>query len=259
MCLHHRPTREAPMGQRHPSTAAERAGWVSQLIAQAGEYGVVTELSRRVGVSRQSLYAWRAVGLAALEAACAPPAPPVVTPGLERAILTLLVEGHASYRGLQRCLWELRQQAVSLGTIAAVVGEAQRRALAWLASHAPPGARALALDEIYGNDRHGAYLSVVDTASGAVWAAEGPLPVDQESWTLVLWEVRARGLRWHATVHDGGGAIAAACVAVDPQGQHGRDVWHVLHRCAQAQGRLDRRGGQARRGGGGAAARPPRG
>ena len=229
------------MGQRHPSTPVQRAAWVGRLLAQAGEYGVVTELSRSVGVSRQSLYAWRARGLAALAAAFAPPAPPVVTPGLERAILTLLVAGHASYRGLQRCLRELRRQEVSLGTIAAVVGEAQRRALAWLAGHAPPSARALALDEIYGNDRHGAYLSVVDTASGAVWAAEGPLPVDQESWTLTLWEAQARGLRWHATVHDGGGAVAAACAAVDPQGQHGRDVWHVLHRCAQAQGRLDRR------------------
>jgi hypothetical protein len=31
--------------------------------------------------------------------------------------------------------------------------------------------------------------------------------------------------------------------AVDPTGQHGRDVWHVLHVlhvCAQMQGRLDR-------------------
>ena len=104
------------MGQRHPSTAAERAGWISQLIAQAGEYGVVTALSRAVGVSRQSLYTWRAVGLATLEAAFAPPAPPVVTPGLERAILTLLAEGHASYRGLQRCLWEVRRQEASLGS-----------------------------------------------------------------------------------------------------------------------------------------------
>ena len=165
----------------------------------------------------------------------------MVAPALERAILTLLVAGHASYHGLQACLRERWHQEVSLGTIAAVVGEAQRRARTWLATHAPASSRTLALDEVYGNDRRGAYLSVVDTASGAGWAAEGPLPVDQESRTLLLWEVQARGLRWHATVHDGGSAIQAACAAVDPQGQHGRDVWHVLHRCAQAQGRLDRR------------------
>ena len=60
------------MGQRHPSTAAQRAGWVSQLIAHAGEYGLVTQLSRSSGVSRQSLSAWRALGLATLAAAFTP-------------------------------------------------------------------------------------------------------------------------------------------------------------------------------------------
>jgi hypothetical protein len=132
------------------------------------------------------------------------------------------------------------RQRVSLGTISAIVQEAQRRAQAWVSRHAPPTSRPLALDELYGNDRRGAYLHVVDTASWAVWAAEGPVPVDTESWTLVLWLAQARGLRWHRTISDGGAAIDAAVRAVDPTGQHGRDVWHVLHGCAQVQGRLDR-------------------
>src|SRR5215210_5321723 len=247
MCWHHPPTREEPMVQRHPSTRTQRAQWVGHMIAHGGEYGHVTALSRTSGVSRQTLYAWCARGLAALEQAfVAAAAPPVATPAVERAILTLLVEGHASYRGIQACLRHLLGQEVSLGTIAGVVGEAQRRALAWLATHAPPSARAIALDEIYGNDRRGASLSVVDTAGGAVWAAEGPVPVDQESWTLALWFAQARGLRWHATVHDGGKAIQAACAAVDPPGPHGRDVWHAFHTCAQVQGRLDRQGAAAR-------------
>lgn len=44
------------MGHRHASTPAQRAQWVSQMIAHAGEYGVVTALSRAAGVSRQTLY-----------------------------------------------------------------------------------------------------------------------------------------------------------------------------------------------------------
>ena len=67
------------------------------------------------------------------------------------------------------------------------------------------------------------------------------MPVDTESWTLVLWLAQERGLRWHTTIGDGGAAIEAAVRAVDPTGQHRRDVWHVLHVCAQVQGRLDRR------------------
>jgi hypothetical protein len=44
----------------------------------------------------------------------------------------------------------------------------------------------IVLDEIYGKQRGRAYLSIVDTASYAVWAAEGPMSVDAESWTLLL-------------------------------------------------------------------------
>jgi hypothetical protein len=233
------------MGRRHASTPAQRAQVVSQMIAHAGEYGAVTALSRAVAASRQTLYGWEARGLAALEAAFTPAAPaPVVTPALERAVLTLLVEGHASYRGIQACLRALGPGEVSLGAIAAIVGAAQRRALGWWRTQAPVGVRPIALDELYGNSRQGGYLSVVDTASLAVWAVEGPLPVDSETWTLVLWAAQDRGLRWDRTVQDGGAAMQAACAVVDPHGQHGRDVWHVLHRWAQVQGRLDRRLGE---------------
>ena len=36
------------MGQRHPSTPAQRAQGIAYMIAHAGEYGVVTELSRQL-------------------------------------------------------------------------------------------------------------------------------------------------------------------------------------------------------------------
>jgi hypothetical protein len=239
-CINHN-TREEPMVRSHPSTPEQRAQWVSQMLVHAGEYGFVTRLSRVSGVSRQTLYAWTDRGRRALEHAftAIPPARGL-SPVLERQILNLLLEGHPSYRGIQICLRRLTQQAVSLGTIAAVIQEAQRRALDWMTQHVPPTARTIALDEIYGHNRRGAYLNLVDTASYAVWAAEGPVPVDAESWTLLLWLAQERGLRWQATISDGGAAMHAACRTVDPHGQHGRDVWHVFQRCAQVQGRLDR-------------------
>lgn len=230
------------MARRHGSTARERVEWVSQLLAGSGTYGLVTLLSRTAGVSRQTLYTWAEQGRVALEQAFEPrDVERTITPELERQVLSLLVEAHATARGIQASLWQVARRRVSLGTISAIVQEAQRRAQAWLGSHAPPSSRPLALDEMYGNDRRGAYLHVVDTASWAVWAAEGPVPVDTESWTLVLWLAQERGLRWHTTIGDGGAAIEAAVRAVDPTGQHRRDVWHVLHVCAQVQGRLDRR------------------
>ena len=229
------------MVQRHDSTPTQRAQAVCQMIAHAGDYGVVTNLSRDLGVSRQTLYTWMERGWQALEAAfLPPPAAPRVTPALQRQVLTLLVEGHASVRGIQACLRATTGQHVALGTISAITAEAHQHALDWMATHAPPTSRALALDEIYGRRRCGAYLNVVDLDSWAVWAAEGPLPVDADTWTLVLWEAQARGLHWHATVSDGAPAMQQACRVVDPDGQHGRDVWHLLQSCSQIQGRIDR-------------------
>jgi hypothetical protein len=214
---------------------------VSQLLGGRGTYGLVTLLSRTAGVSRQTLYAWAEQGRMALEQTFLPgESERAITPELERQVLSLLVEAHATARGIQASLWQVARRRVGLGTISAIIQEAQRRAQAWLSSHAPPSSRPLALDELYGHDRRGAYLHVVDTASHAVWAAEGPVPVDTESWTLVLWLAQERGLRWHTTMSDGGAAIDAAVRVVDPTGQHRRDVWHVLHVCAQVQGRLDR-------------------
>jgi hypothetical protein len=230
------------MGRKHPSTPAERVQWVSHMLAHPGEYGLVTRLADSLGVSRPTLYAWKAQATLALEQAfLGTTTASVVGTTLERQILTLLIEGHNSYANIQSCLRALTGQHLSIGTIAAIVAEAQRRALDWMACHAPTSPRSLALDEIYANNRQGAYLNVVDTDSWAVWAAEGPLPVDAESWTLLLWLAQERGLKWYTTVSDGGDALRSACQTVDPDGQHARDHWHVFHTFSQGQHRLARR------------------
>jgi len=76
--------------------------------------------------------------------------------------------------------------------------------------------------------------------SGAVWASHGPLAVDGDSWTLVLWDLQARGLHWNRVVLDGGAAMQVACRTVTPELPLQHDQWHVLHRCAQVQARLER-------------------
>lgn len=225
----------------HSSTPSQRVQWVSELLAQEGRYGVVSQMSRSQDVSRQTLYTWKGKGQAALEAALARKQEPSESDQqLERAILTLLVEGHASYRGIQRCLWSLLGQQVSLGKIAAVVQSAGKLAQNWMGRHAPETLRALALDELYGSEHGQAYLNVVDVHSGAVWASTSPVAVDGESWTLLLWQVQEQGIQWQTTVSDGGRAIEEAVSTVTPQQPHQRDVWHVLHLCQQVQARLDR-------------------
>lgn len=229
------------MVQQHRSTPEQHLQWSAEMIAHAGEYGLVTRLARQSGLSRPTLYALKARALQALHQTFAPPpvtlAPTVV---LERQVLTMLVHAHATQRGIQTCLRQLLQQGHSMPTITAIIQAAQQQALAWMASHAPATPRALALDELYANNRSGAYLHVVDVHGGAVWAAEGPLAVDAESWTLVLWSLQDRGVIWDRLVGDHGAALHAGAQAVSPDVPFQRDVWHELDRCAHVQARLDR-------------------
>jgi len=227
------------MGQAHPSTPDERAQWAAILLAHHGDYGIVTQLSRQHHVSRPTLYAWRDQASQALLAHFSPSLEPQRPTPSARHILTLWVN-HASERGIQAALRELLRHGISLQTITAVLHQAQQRAISSMHSHVPASTRALALDEIYANNRRGAYLNVVDVHSGAVWASEGPLPVDSDSWTLVLWSLQERGLRWQRVVMDDGAPMHAACREATPHVLVQLDQWHLWHTCAAVQARLER-------------------
>jgi transposase-like protein len=227
------------MVRTHPSTPEQRAQWSAEMLAHPNQYGLITRLSQEHNVSRPTLYAWRErARLSLLTAFSAPAHSPRMTRSLERQVLTTLADAHASQRGIQSCLRALTDQGISLATINSIVQQAQQRALSWMHSNLPPSTRALALDEIYANDRRGAILNVVDVHSGAVWASQGPLPVDSESWILLLWDLQERGLHWDRLVTDGAAALQAACQKVSPEVPLQADQWHVLHSCSQIQARL---------------------
>ena len=50
------------MVQMQTTTPTQRLQLVSQVIARQGQYGTVSALSREYAVSRQTVYAWTAVG-----------------------------------------------------------------------------------------------------------------------------------------------------------------------------------------------------
>src|SRR6266849_7127064 len=224
----------------HCSTVQERVSMVSQMLANP-MYGLVSQLGRAHQVSRQTLYRWAATGRQALEEALGHQLlPPKQNEAISLVVLTLLIETHASYRGMQTCLRELHGVHVSLGRIVGIVKEAGQRAQAWLSQQQAGTPRALALDEQYSSQRGKAYLNVIDVHSGQVWASVPPVEVDGESWILVLWYLREQGISSLSTVSDGGRAIQEAVSQVPGEEQHQRDVWHLFHVAAQVQGRLDR-------------------
>ncbi len=225
----------------HSSTVSQRVHWVSALLAGEASYGVVSQMSRKYEVSRQTFYSWKAKGQQALQEALAPKQPQVEAGSeLHRAVLTLLVQGHASYRGIQACLKELLGLDVSLGTISAIVQTAGQRAQDWLVQQVPTEGRVVALDEQYSSKRGEAYLNVVDAHSGQVWATLPPVAVDGESWTLALWYLQEQGVVCASSVSDGGMAIHEALQTTKAISTHQRDVWHLLRLAGQVQARLER-------------------
>jgi hypothetical protein len=224
----------------HCSTIEERVHMISQMLAQP-THGMVSELSRAHQVSRQTLYRWATTGRQVLEEALGKkPLPMKQTTPVPLLILTMLIETHASYRGIQSTLKSLHGIEISLGTIAGVIKEAGQRARAWMNQQQAETARGLALDEQYSSQRGKAYLNVIDVHSGQVWATVPPVEVDGESWTLLLWSLRDQGITSLSTVSDGGRAIQDAVSQVHGQKKHQRDIWHLLHVATQVQGRLDR-------------------
>jgi hypothetical protein len=231
------------MVRTHSSTVSQHVHAVSHLLAHEGTYGVVSQMSRSQQVSRQTLYSWKEKGHRALEAAFVASKPQVQVNepvDLHRAVLTLLVEGHASYRGIQTCLTVLLGQQVSLGTITAIVQRAGQQAQGWLEQQVSSQGRVLALDEQYSSKRGEAYLNVVDVHSAQVWASWPAVAVDGESWTLALWYLQDQEVNALGTVSDGGRAIQDALRTTKALGTHQRDVWHVLHLAGQVQARLER-------------------
>ena len=229
------------MHQGHCSTTEQRVRIASQMLAFEGQYGAVSEISQLHEVSRQTLYTWKDKGAAALqrafqgEKAAADPEAEV-----ERAVLTLLTEAHASERGIQVCLEQLLGLHVSLGKISSIVQEAGKRARVYLSSQIPVGMRALALDEQYMRKRGEAYFNIVDVHSGLVVASVPPLSVTGENWLLLLWQMQYQGLNGKTLVSDGGTAIEEAVTEVSSNQVHQRDVWHVEHECQKVQDRLNR-------------------
>ncbi len=225
----------------HSSTVSQRVHWVSALLAGEASYGVVSQMSRKYEVSRQTFYSWKAKGQQALQEALAPKQPQVEAGSqLHRAVLTLLVQGHASYRGIQACLKELLGLQVSLGTISAIVQTTGQRAQGWLVQQVPAEGRVVALDEQYSSKRGEVSLNVVDAQSGQVWATLPPVAVDGESWTLALWYLQEQGVVCASSVSDGGMAIHEALQTTKAISTHQRDVWHLLRLAGQVQARLER-------------------
>ncbi len=228
----------------HPTNCipvAQRVDLASRMIVHQGKYGLVSQLSRERNISRQSLYTLKSRGQEAMERVFRPKqeATERMTQ-VERAVLLLFTEGHASREGIQICLEELLGVHVSTGKISSILHEAGKRAQEWLDQQLPEGMRDLAIDEQYSHCPGEAYLNIVDAHTSFVYASSPPVAVDGESWSILLLQMKDHGHTFRVIVSDGGKAIGRAVREIAPDTLHQRDVWHVLHEWQKVQERIDR-------------------
>jgi hypothetical protein len=220
---------------------AQRVDLASRLIVHHKEYGFVSQLSRESNISRQSLYTLKARGQKAMERIFIPkPEATEQRAQIERAVLILFTEGHASREGIQICLKVLMGIHISTGKISSIIHKAGKQAQEWLDQHIPQGMRNIAIDEQYSDQRAEAYLNIVDAQTSFVYASSPPVAVDRDSWSILLLQMNDNGLKYRMIVSDGGKAIGRAVREIASEALHQRDVWHVLHEWQKVQERADR-------------------
>ena len=209
-------------------TAEQKAQEAARIFAGDFKQGEIKKRSEKLAVSRTTLYRWKEQAGGALQTLFRGTALSEDKVELERAVLTLYAEGHASLEGMQKCLEQLRGEHISIGRLSQIINEAAQRAVAHLPHMVPQGACDVALDEIFGRTPDQAYLNIVDVHSYMVLASTGPHRLDGETWRLVLTDFEERGGEINVTISDGGSAICGAIAEFYPDRLHRRDLWHIF-------------------------------
>jgi hypothetical protein len=224
-------------------TLAERVALGSACVLHAGEYGLITNLARTYGTSRQFWYRLRARAAAALtrEFEPRPPGRPALARRLrvdraatQRAVVVLHQVGHVSVRGIRECLAELYGVERSVGWVQTQVADGARRARALQPTPAGP-LRVLA-DEVYAG--HHPVLAVVDHASGLVAALEPVTAASETAWGCLWLDLAARGVTVADLAADGAHGLAAGA-RVAGLGQPRLDHWHALRDLTRITKRLE--------------------
>jgi len=233
--------------QRQDITLQQRVALGCAGVLFAGEYGLITDLARESGVSRQWLYRLRARASAALTTALAPqrsgrppravpPRRPVQEPrrSLERAVLVLHQVAHASVRAIQTCLGDLPQAQRSVGRVQGVLATAAARARALRPAPRTP-LQALADEPFAGRQP---VLAVVDRPSGLAALPEPAESADETARGCARLDLAARGVTVRRVTADGAHGLAAGVRAAGLPAVR-LDHWHALRELGRVAKRLE--------------------
>jgi hypothetical protein len=199
-----------------------------------GQRRCVSRLADDHDVSRKFVYRQRRIALDALRSAFDPPpdAPaalfhlPVTGAWLRQFVLVAVLVGHSSLRGCCEMLDCLLGLPVSLGWVHSVVKDAIDRARPINDSQDLHRVQAVALDEIFQNQKP--VLAAVDAESTYCCLLSQEERRDADTWALRLLELRDQGLAPRSAVADFGKGLRAGLRLALPWLECDADVWHPL-------------------------------
>jgi hypothetical protein len=237
------------MGYVYEDITAEQRAQIGMIAAMGrGAYGMVTKLAQELGTSRKFVYGLADKVRRAVVEAVQPmePGPKAVSLSLEvdrrlldRAIVTLAIEGRMAQRPIAECLGELYRVRPSLGYINGVLAEASRVAEQFNRERVFDLSLVQAqADELFACGQP--HLVVVEHSSMLILALERPERCDEDAWRNSFEGMMQRGVGLARLASDGGKALGAA-IAKLAGVEHQLDRWHghrhigrVLMRLEQA-------------------------
>lgn len=221
-------------------------GW--RAYQQQGFYGAITDLARSFGVSRWLVYHLLHMVVPLLLEVATPKRPGpqplcrevrVDKRHLDRAIVTLRVEGNVSLEGIQRSLEEILGIPRSIGYLSQVIAQAQQEATTfqrhlvyWVAG---PGL----LDELFQHRKP--MLVVVEPHSTAVLVLVQEDHRDGDTWGVHLLELEEQGFHFTRVASDDARGIAAGVqAALGEDTLHQLDIGHLFGEVARLDAELER-------------------
>ena len=234
--------------RKHSLSPQERVDLAWRAYQQQGFYGAIRDLAVSFGVSRWLVYHLLHVLVPVMLELATPKAPGpkplseevrVDKRHLDRAIVTLRVEGNVPLEGIQRSLEEILGVHRSIGYLSGVIAQAQHQASAFQGRLFYGVSGTGLLDELF---RHrNPLLVVVELHSTALLVLSQESHRDGDTWGVHLLETEEQGFHFTQVASDGARGIASGvAAALGEELSHQLDIGHLFGDVAHLEAELER-------------------
>lgn len=223
----------------------EKVALAGQALGREREHGAKTELARKFGVSRPTVYAARATATEALtkrfeDRACNTVWVAVDEAQIRRAVVALRIMAPNALRPIEDLIPILyKGVTISYGKVHKITAEAEQRAAQHNAASDLSKIKAGALDEMFSQGKP--VLAGVDLDGGYLFSLALRDHRGAQDWAEVLKTGQQQGLDLKTVVKDAAQGIAAGVREVFPEAEQRDDCFHAHYEMGKVRRVLEQR------------------